>query len=161
MAILDAKYELSDAQSVMLLTAGSIGSTNVINLGTGYDEWGSTKYNDIGEGGDLWLNIMVNTALAPQSAVLKITLQGASSATTAKASTGATSFGEWTITGDATTKNFAAGRALVRTKVPSGIDKQYLALLYEEKSGNTSSILTAGAVDAWIGNAVDSRFPYA
>jgi hypothetical protein len=168
MAIMDKKLELSDAQNIhtgVTITGFSVGSANVINLGTGYNCWNDTKYNDIGIQG-MWLNVAVATTISPPSAELSIYLQTASTAAAATASTGATVLGKWKVTAtgtSTTTGNFVAGKSLVRARLPAGTDiapyAQYLGLLYHESQQTLASILTAGAVNAWISMDSESEAP--
>lgn len=152
MAILDAKLVLSDAQSLAGLANHSVGSTNAINLGTGYNCWGDTEYNNIGEGGDLWLNVKVATTFTAGTGTT-VTLRTASTAANAASDAGtivATYGGDVGSGG-----TWRAGDTIVRAKVPAGYKaatgvwtplSQYIGLHY----CNVNSALAAGAVDAWI-----------
>lgn len=134
--ILDAKLELSSAQA--LASVGTHASTNVINFGTGYDEFGDTAQRNPGEGGQMWLNVQVETAFTSVGAgTLSIKLQdSADNATFADVYTGET----WALA------SLTAGAKLLRMPLPADL-RQYVRLLYTV--GTTA--MTAGKVDAWIG----------
>jgi hypothetical protein len=158
MAILDKKYELMDNLSFITTASLSLATSNVINLGTGYNCWGDTKYNDIGEGGDLWLNIRVGgTTIAPAGCVFTLYLVTASAAATCLLGTttggvAGTILAQKTITGQVHT----TGKTLWRVKVPASTEmSQYLALFMN----NSATAITAGTVDAWIGLDSESEVP--
>jgi hypothetical protein len=164
MAIIDSTLELCDAQSIAGVASYSLASTNVINLGTGYNCWDDTKYNDLGEPRDLVLNVQVATDFAPVSlsptAAFTIYLKTATSAAVARTAAG-TTVRSWAFPGSALTGSLVAGQQLLREKIPStynvdGIEtplSQYLALWFL----NCATIITAGALDAWVG--MDSETP--
>ena len=69
MAILDAKLEMSDAQSMASLGAASaVTSTDILDFGTHANAWGTAVTPDIGEGGELEWNVSVDTVLVGASA---------------------------------------------------------------------------------------------
>jgi len=164
---MDAKWELSDAQTMTGngKVGFSVGSTNVINLGTGYDEWDNTKYNGIGEGGDLWLTIRVATAIQPGASTFKFILQSAATAAAAVLSQSAHELGSWTYTTSTGGAKEVAGKTLVRAKLPAMNDAttylQYLGLLYHVTATTVASAPTAGAFDAWISLDSESELPSA
>jgi hypothetical protein len=153
MAILDKKLEFCDALSVVADASATIATSNVINLGTGYNCWGDTKYNDIGEGGDLWLNVAVATTMTPAAVGLTFDLHAASSASAALLN-GASDIASWTWKSYAVSA--VAGTSLVRAKIPpSPSSLQYLALYIT----NAATAITAGAIDAWISLDSESGVP--
>jgi len=65
MAILDSKLELCDAQNLASTTTSGVHVGNIIDLGaTGKDGWGNSLVESPGEGGQVYLNINVNTVLS-------------------------------------------------------------------------------------------------
>jgi hypothetical protein len=164
MAIIDSTLEFCDAQSIAGVASYSCGSTNSINLGTGYNCWDDTKYNDLGEPKDLVLNVQVATDFAPVSlsatAAITIYLKTATSAAVAKTVSG-TTVRSWAFAGSALTGSLVAGQQLLREKIPStynvnGVEtplSQYIGLWF----ANCATAITAGAIDAWIG--MDSETP--
>jgi hypothetical protein len=163
MAILDSILELSDAQSVAGVSSYSLASTNAINLGTGYNCWDDTKYNDLGEPKDIYLNVQIATTFAPDdlgSTAFTIYLKTATTAAVARTAAG-TTVRSWVFGGSSLTGSLVAGQQLLRERIPStynvnGIEtplSQYLALWFL----NCATIITAGALDAWVG--MDSETP--
>ncbi len=140
MAVLDARLEFSDAQTLSIGSGASITSTNVSDLtGTAglEDAWGNSITPDIGESGELEWNILVST-----------TVVGAGSLTAALVSKAADS----SISSGATTHHSiamgatpAAGTQYSRY-VPAGTVNRFVGCLYSAASGT----ITAGALDSWI-----------
>lgn len=156
MAILDKKLEFADALACTTSASASLATSNVINLGTGYNEWGDTAYNNIGEGGDIWFNVRVATTITPALCVFTLYLVTASAAATCllgttTGGTAGTRIYEQTITGQAHT----AGTTLVRVKVPAKAFQQYCALYLN----NSATAITAGALDAWLSLDSESEMP--
>jgi hypothetical protein len=158
MAIIDSKLELCDAKDITA-AVGSAGATaiivgtNYLNLGSGYNEWGDTKYNPFGRV-PMWLTIVCTTATAPLGVSVRFDLMTNSSA----AASGDTvcSFYASSTTTPAATGGFPmiAGHTLVSAPVPTGYYlsgvwynlKQYLYLSMQ----NYGTAITAGNIDAWI-----------
>jgi hypothetical protein len=158
MAILDKKLEIADNLTFTTSASVSLATFNVINLGTGYNCWTDTIYNNIGEGGDLWLNVRVGgTSILPVASVFTLYLVTASAAATCLLGTvlggvAGTILAQKTITGQAHT----TGKTLWRVKIPASTEmSQYLALYMV----NSATAITAGTVDAWIGLDSESEVP--
>ena len=138
MAIMDAKLELSDAQSV---SGGSaVVSSNVLDLsgGNAKDAWGNADTPDIGEGGTLELNVRVNTAMAGSGITCAVTL--VTKAADASIGSGGTTLATLTFPAES-----AAGTKM-SVKVPAGTVYRYLGVVY-----TPSGTLTSSKFDAWIG----------
>ncbi len=85
--IIDSKLELSDAQALSGVSAGSAvtASTNVIDMGSGLtDGWGTADTPEIG--GMVW-NTNINVAMVGASAALNCTLVTNAAATITSGST--------------------------------------------------------------------------
>ena len=145
MAIMDSKLLLSDAQAIT--TLASTASSNVIDQYIGKDFYGTAQSNVPGIGGNLWLNVWVDTAFTngtPSVGTL-----------TAKLVHCATEGGTYTGTGIASAavvgSSLVAGYKLLRVKLPPGLSR-YIAVRYV----TATSGWTAGKVNAWVGLDTES-----
>lgn len=142
----DNPLVMSDGQAITAV--GAAYSTDEVNLGACKDAWGTSIDSDPGEGGGLWLNVMVTTAFTSgtSTATLKAELvHGAATApTTVLLSGAAIAVGSLT-----------AGAYLLRAKLPPGLD-QYTRIKYTV----AGSAMTAGAVDAFISKGTESPYPH-
>lgn len=133
MGVMDAKLELSDAQSI----TDSANSTNLVDLGAG------SLY--IGAGTPLYLNVRVNTTLVgggQSSGSLTVNLmEGANTICTG------TTLASKTIA----TSLLAAGKWIMRIPIPFEGYMRYLRVYYNNSRATTS--FTAGKIDAWISAA--------
>lgn len=145
MAIMDGKLELYDATDITMAGGTSLLST-VLDLGIGYDTWGNSKTPDIGEGGDLWLNVKVATTITPTAAYPLLYLY---THTTAVVTSG-TELAHKTLEATPT-----AGNSVWRLKLPAGTISRYLGLNFLA----SATAVTAGALDAWIGLDSESEVP--
>jgi hypothetical protein len=169
MAIMDKKIEFSDAQAICAFTAGdaagiaaySVASTNVINLGTGYNCWGDTEYNKLD---NAVLNIRCAADFTNASGTV-IYLKTHSSASTVATVSG-TTVKSWTIgsTAGTATGPIKAGMTLVKEQMPLGYSvgagiwtplSQYIALWF----ANLNTPMAAGSIDAWIALDAESEVP--
>jgi len=139
MAITDLKLVLSDAQAET--TAAAHDSDNVVDMGAGYNEWGTATIADYGETNKMWLNVKVNTLFATSaSGTLAVALQDSadnSSFAAVSPALGCPATAAASLT---------AGLSLLRVPLPNGL-RRYVKLVYTIAVG----AMTAGAVDAWIG----------
>jgi len=140
MALFDAIYEFSDAQSIVINSGSSSVSTDVVDLGSDMkDAFRSavTTQKLAGYGGPpLTVVITINTTMVGG----KITAALKSKASSASISSGATSHGTVVLTASST-----AGTKFT-IPVPTEDFARYVGLLYTAASGN----VTAGAVDAYL-----------
>ena len=138
--IIDSKLEFSDAQALTASASATTVSTNVVDLGTGKNAWGSAVTLDIGEGGELEFNLMVDTAIAVDSSG-NVTVTLVSKAADASISSGATTHATLTLSdGDAAGSKQSIG-------VPSGTINRYVGVLYAAGS----DAVTGGKVNAFLG----------
>lgn len=149
----DTQTEFSDAQAV---TATAI-SANVIDtqaaLGGGTNIAGGNTTQDIGQGEDVYLNVVTAVAITDtgSDATLTVTLESATDAglTTAAVvhfSTGALAFASYA----------AAGSVIAQIKLPAADYKRYLGLRYTVGSGP----FTAGAIDAYLSKDIQRNKIY-
>jgi hypothetical protein len=162
MAILDKKLEFCDAMSIAGAVAATKASTNTINLGSGYNCWNDAIGNNIGEGGDLWLNVRLPTAIAPVSTCHRISLMTGDTAASCVTFWNAATVAFWSFM--ASDPKSKTGKTLIRYKIPPGYDDglgvyqplgAFLALNFQ----NMGTTCTAGNVDAWIGLDSESEVP--
>ncbi len=122
----------------LALAVGDHDLTSVLDLGSGYDEFGNAKVPDYGLGGRPWLNINITTACASAgSATLKFSLQHCD-----------TEGGTYVAV--LTSREFAlselvAGFAAVRWKLPAGL-KEFVKIV----ATVGTAALTAGKCTARI-----------
>jgi hypothetical protein len=144
MAIMDAQLEFSDAQVISASSASTVSSTNVFQMNSVENAWGTAITNDIRAGNNsLVANIQIATALNA-SAYIVCKLY---SHTTSSVSSG-------TALGTAT---FAAADAAgtkksIHIPVADTVNK-YVGIQYSTVGSN----MTTGAVDAWIGLDTEVR----
>ena len=139
---IDAKLELSDAQSMASLSASSaVASTNVADLGASEtDAFGTSITPDIGDSGMLIWHLRVNTVLVGASASITCTL-------VCKASSASISSGATTLATQVIAATAAAGTKY-QIPVPMGTVSRYLGALYIV--GTASKTVTSGAIDSFI-----------
>jgi len=147
MAVLDKKLELMDAAAITGIGAATV-SSEVLDLGTGYNCWDVANTPDIGEGGDLYLNVRVATTLSTVGASPAATVDFYTHTAAGVAS--GTRLIEATIESAA-----AAGADVMRYKIPAGKVSRYAGIVVTI-GGST---LAAGALDAWIGLDSESPLP--
>jgi hypothetical protein len=145
MAIMDAKLEFSDAQSLTSGAAASEPGTNVIKMGTVKDAWGTAITNDIGEGNN---GLVVNFQVAASC--------GSETDGTFKVYTHTTStISAGTLIGQVSC--MASGLTIAGTKrnvrIPAGTVLQYIGVTYSA----VSSAFTGLEMDAWLG--LDTETP--
>ena len=140
MAIMDAILEFSDLQVLSLASASARLSTNVFDMSTKKNAWGSAITNDINEGNNgLVVNFQVAVALEA-GLVAKVY-----SHTTSAVASG-TKLGEVVFDADVvagTKGNF---------RIPSGTVQRWVGIEY-----SASSTLVAASMDAWLG--LDTETP--
>lgn len=151
MAILDGQLEWMDATSIAGAGAATISAAAYTDLGVAYNEWGTERTPDIGEGGALWVNARVATAIAGAGgsnpyATLNVYTHTASNIGS----------GTLLIT-KAISTAAAAGTTVLRQKLPAGTISRYLGC--EVLIGATT--LTAGALDVWVSLDSESELPSA
>lgn len=144
MAITDLKLTFSDGQAET--TAAAHDSDNVIDFGSGYDEWKAARIADYGEQDALWLHVRVSTAFTSDgSATLTVALQDSTDNSTFAATTPALT------TTAVAVASLAAGYSLLKVALPMNLDR-YAKLVYTIGT----AAMTAGALDAWIGPRTES-----
>ena len=142
MAVLDAKLEMSDAQSVASLGASSaVTSTDILDFGTHENTWGTAINPDIGEGGELEWNVHVNTILVGASANITCSL-----VTGAAVSSGAITSATVLATLNIPAVSAAGYKKSVH--VPAGTVQRYVATTY--LVGTASASITTGALDSHL-----------
>lgn len=143
MAIIDAKWEFSDAQVISCASASAAISTNEVSLATVKDAWGTDITNDIGEGNNgLVANVQIATVLeAGVSIVAKLYSHTASVATAGS------------VLGEATFAAAAAVGTRKTIRVPAGTTNKWFCMEYSVVGSSSAT----GAVDAWLG--LDTETP--
>lgn len=139
MAILDSKLVFAQADTLSGISASSNANIgDIIDLGIGRDWYDTALTPNIGEGGNLWLNVKCDGEdfASAGSPVVTIDLH----ASAAEAMTSPTTL--LTVVTDKTPND---GDNIYRAKVPAGTVKRYLAL-----NVATTNALTAGKISAWI-----------
>lgn len=145
MAILDKKLEMLDATSCVYNATSALEIGDVLDLGLGKDAWDQSITPDIGEAGDLWVNVRVATAFGTgTTATLDLYTH-----TTATVESGTK-----LITASIAASS-AAGKSIIRQKVPAGTISRYLGFYLTVGA----SAVTAGALDGWIGLDSESELP--
>lgn len=131
MALLDDKLVLCDAQDIPTAVAGSANSTNYIDLGDA---------NQMpGRGTPLVLNVIVNTAFAGSAgSKLKVSLQDSTDGSTWASKL---TFAEILASAAAT-----PGVKIAAIALPQDDMSRYINLALETSTG-----MTSGKLDAWIG----------
>ena len=142
MAVLDAKLEMSDAQSVASLGAASaVTSTDILDFGTHKNTWGTAITPDIGEGGELEWNVGVDTVLVGASANITCTLVTGTSVASAAISSA-------TVVATLNIPAVSAAGYRKSVKVPSGTISRYVATQYIV--GTASASITTGALNSYL-----------
>lgn len=139
MAITDLQLVFSDGQAET--TQAAHDSDTKLDMGTGFNEWGTATIADYGETNKMWLHVRVSTAWTTSaSGTLAVALQDSADNSSFAAVTPAL--------GSAATAaaTLVAGYSILRVPLPHGL-RRYLKLVYTIGTG----AMTAGAVDAWIG----------
>ena len=144
--IQDKLFILSDGQAET--TQAAHDSDVQLDLGAGVNELGSAVAAELGEGGKLWLNVVVGTAFATSSsATLAVALQDSADDSSYAAASPTCS------TPATAAATLTAGKVIISTPLPTSL-RRYVKLVYTIGTGT----MTAGAIDAWIGHGpVDSR----
>jgi len=140
MAVLDKAIEFSDAQTLSIASGASIKSSVVPDLVGGgglKDTWGNSLTPDIGEAGNLEVNIQVHTTLVGAGS---LTVSLVSKAADANIDSGGTTHHSWAL--GAT----PAAKTRRSIKVPPGTLNRFVGLLYSASGGT----ITGGAMDAWM-----------
>ena len=145
MAIIDSKLEFCDAMVISCASASAQISTNVFDMNTMKDAWGTAITNDIGEGNNgLVANVQVATVFEASARVVCKLLTSAASALVSSG----------TVIG---TAEIIAAAAAVGTKrqirVPAGTVKRWVGMQFSV----SGSSMDTGAVDAWLG--LDTETP--
>ena len=147
MSIIDAKLEMCDNIALGTTAGANALIGDVIDLGARRNFYDAAVTGDIGEAGDMWLNVKVSTLLASSgSATCTVALYHH---TTAAVASGAIVSGMTATTGASS----AAGTTLIRAKLPAGTINRYIGIC----SDIDTAALTAGSVDAWI--SMDGETP--
>lgn len=137
MAILDSKLLFAEDQAVTTATATD--STNVLDLGAGYDAFGAAKIQDGGISGKLWLNIKVTEAVTSGgSATVTFSLQSSTAAD-------GTFVAAWTSAA-IPKATLVAGYSVVRMPIPMGMSRFVKVVITP-----ATADLTAGKFTAWLG----------
>lgn len=149
MSIKDARLSMCEGTAIGTSVAASVVlKGNYIDLGAQRDFYDGARTPNIGEAGNLWLNVKVTTAVTSSgsSAAVGIFLYHHTTASIASGAAliSATGLAKGTM---------VAGYTVIRQKLPAGTINRYLGIC----TTIDSSALTAGAIDAWI--SVDGETP--
>ena len=145
MSIKDFKLEMCNDEALGTSQAGATLIGDYIDLGAMKDAWGSAITPDIGEAGELWLNVKVSTAITSSgSPAVTVALYHHTAAAVASGAVLMTH----TAVGET-----VAGVTLIRAKLPAGTINRYLGIC----PAIVTADLTAGSVDAWI--SMDGETP--
>jgi hypothetical protein len=140
---MDAKLLFGEDQAETTVAAHD--STNVIDLGAGYDAFGTASgLSNPGEGDQLWLNVVVTTAFTSGGA-----------ATLTVALNHSTDNSSWTVvlqTPAIALATLVAGYQIIRMPLPANLNR-YLKMIYTIGT----AVMTAGAVSAWIDHGFQSN----
>ena len=140
MSIIDDKTRMCDNTALGTSTAAAALKGSYIDLGAHRDYYDNALTANINEGGNLWWNVKVSTAIASGgSSVVTIALYHH---TTASVASGAALVTAATLTGAT-----SAGTTVYRGVIPAGTINRYLGTVVTI----ASVALTAGSVDSWIG----------
>jgi len=143
MAIMDARLEFSDAQVISASSASAVLGTNVFDMSTKKNAWGTAITGDIGEGNNgLVVNFQVATALNASAYVVAKVYHHTTSAVASGSVLGSVTFAAADTAG--TRKNF---------RIPSGTVNRWVGVQYSTVGSN----MTTGAMDAWLG--LDTETP--
>jgi hypothetical protein len=145
MAIMDSKLEFCDAMVISCASGSAQISTNVFDMNTCKNAWGTAITNDIGAGNNgLVANVQVATVFEASARVVCKLL---TSATSGLVSSGS-------VIGTAEIIAAAAAVGTKRSiKVPPGTIQRWVGMQFSV----SGSSMDTGAVDAWIG--LDTETP--
>jgi hypothetical protein len=140
MALLDAKFELSDAQSV----SATAQSTNIIDF--------VNSDLEMGAGNPYYLNVRVEGA-ASAGTSLTVVLHNSSTTDIDAGTEGSTNNTVWS-SGAIPIANLIAGAWITRLALPNDVDaNRYVGLQY-----TASGTLTGCTVNAWLDNGPQSSY---
>jgi hypothetical protein len=144
MAIIDKKLEFSDAQTETNGSASeAIAGTNVFDMSTMKDAWGTAITNDIGEGNNgLVFNFQVATAVEASVIFICRAYSHTTSAIASGTELGQVSFPAASVAGTRRT-----------LRVPAGTVNRWVGVTYS----NTVDDWATAAFDAWLG--LDTETP--
>jgi hypothetical protein len=152
MAIRDKIFQFCDDYSVSSIATSVTAVTDIARIGKGKDHLGSSDTLDIGEGGDLWFNVLVQTALtASSSATFTARLYHHTAASIASGSILLTATTA-KLSSTSATSSADAGDYLIRTKVPAGTINEYLGCCVVASADK----MAGGTIAAWISSGADS-----
>ena len=130
MALVDAKLMLSDAQTMVVATAATTVSTNIIDLGAASP--------NVGRGTPIWAHVRVGTACAGSaSSTLAVAVQ--------HCATVDGTYATMLSYSAASIANFTSGLKVIENPLPGAVNR-YVKVLYT----NAASSITAGTMDAWL-----------
>ena len=137
--IKDALGNFGNSISAIQNVGGPTLIGDYIDLEAHLNSWGASRTPDIGEAGDLWVNVKVTTTLVGASSTAVFALYHHTAAGVASGAALVTS---------ADVGESAAGTTVLRHKIPAGTCNRYLGICLTVGTQNQ----TAGAIDAWIGD---------
>jgi hypothetical protein len=136
MSVQDNKLLFGEDQAVTSVASNA--STNVLDLGTGLDAWGSARIEHPGDTEKLWLNTLVTTAVTSSgSATVQFILQD---------SANASSFSAVYSSAAIAKASLVAGYNAFRMPLPTGL-RRYIRVVYKV----AVAALTAGKFTSWLG----------
>lgn len=149
MAILDTKLSICDAQNLASTTTSGTAVGNIIDLeAAGKDGWGNTLVESIGEGGSIFLNVNVNTALSAHSLEVQLHTDSALASSAMASSTKVMSV--WLPASS------PAGHRM-NASVPTGGLLRYVGIIVDPSSNSLT-----GKIDVWLSrDPGDSQIPTA
>lgn len=138
--MLDAK--LLFAEDLAPGAVGAHDSTNIVDLGIGTDGFGTAANSDPGAGGDLFLNIVIPTAIAATGGAATVAWKLQHCATVGG------SYEDTNIQTPAIAKaSLTAGKVVCSQSLPAGL-MRFLKLVCTVATND----ITSGAYSAWIGS---------
>ena len=152
--ILDKILTFGDDDAIAAVTSAGALADFYADMGTQKDKLYPLTHSssnigspDYGEGGDIWFNALITTALkASSSATFTISLVTHSSATSLASGTVLLTKTTAALSSASATSSYDAGDYLIRAKVPAGC-KRYIGVLYDASADK----LSAGAISSWLG----------
>jgi len=146
MSIIDNALRMCDDTALGTSIAAAALKGSYIDLGAMRDYYDNALTPDVNEGGNLWWNVKVSTAITTAgSPVVTIALYDHTAAGVAS--------GSALVTADTITAAQSAGYTVIRTKIPAGTVNRYVGTVVTI----ASAALTAGSIDSWI--SLDSETP--
>lgn len=136
--ILDERLEFADAVAVTGTAAATAVLGDVIDLGS------APTLQDIGNGGDLYLVIQVDTAVAAAGGAANVTFKLVSDSVATLDSSPTTHFS----TGAIAKGTLVAGYRVCAVELPQGSYERYLGVTFTPDTNDT----TAGKVNAFLTN---------